>query len=101
MTKSQGKQRQAHLISVASDSAPTLADGKRRSDHTYDFTRYYTPLQMSGLTQLLATEALDGPAELPAPAVLRQGATVLHTGTKIMDSGYHVIWGMFSGNVRR
>jgi len=110
MTMSQGKQRQAHMISVTFDSAPAcqrdkvssaLPDRLRRSDHTYVFTRYYTPLQTSVVDQLMSNETRDGNTQLHDPAVLLHGATVLRTDTKIMDTGPHVIWGVFSGELRR
>jgi hypothetical protein len=96
MTMSEGKWRQAHLISVTFDSAPACQREKvssalpkrlRRSDHTYVFARYYTPLQTSVAAQMMSTEARDGHAQLHAPAVLHHAATVLRTDTKIMDTG--------------
>jgi hypothetical protein len=107
MTMSQGKQRKAHLISVKFDSAlacqrekvsSALPGRLRRSDHTYVFTRYYTPLQTSGVAKLMSTEARDGHAQLHAPTVLRHGATVLRTDTKIMDTVSMSYGGYFLGS---
>jgi len=110
MTMSQGKQRQARLISVTFDSTPVcqrenvssaLPDRLRRSDHIYVFTRYYIPIQTSGVAQLMSTEGRDRHAQLHTPAVLRRGTTVLRTDSKIMDTASIVIWGKFSGDLRR
>jgi len=107
MTMSQGKHKQAHLISVTFDSAPAcqrdevssaLPDRLRRSDHSYVFTRYYTSQQTSGVAQLMSNEARDGNAQLHASAVLRHGATVLRTDTKIMDIGPMSYGGCFLGS---
>jgi hypothetical protein len=107
MTMSQGKQRKAHLISVTFDSAPAcqrekvsspLPERLRRSDHNYVFIRYYTPLQTSGVAQLMPTEAHDGHAQLHAPTVLRHEASVLRTDTKIMNTWSIAYAGCFRGS---
>jgi hypothetical protein len=107
MTMSQGKQRQAHLISVTFDSAPSrqrekvpsaLPDRLRRSDHTYVFSCYYTPPQTSGVAQLMSDEARDGHARFHAPAVLRHGTTILRIDTKIMNTGSISYGGCFLGS---
>jgi len=96
------------MISVMFDSAPAcqrdkvssaLPDRLRRSDHTYVFTRYYTSLQTSVVDQIMSNETRDGNAQLHAPAVLRHGATVLRTDTKIMDTGSMSNGGCFLGSL--
>ena len=86
--------RQHASVTVSS----ALPDRLRRSDHTYVFTGYYTPLQTSVVDQLMSNETRDGNTQLHAPAVLPHGTTVLRTDTKIMDTESMSYGGCFLGS---
>jgi hypothetical protein len=66
--------------------------------HICFYSLLHTTTWGVGVAQMMSTEARGGHAQLHAPAVLRHGATVLRTYTKILDTGSMSYGGCFLGS---